>query len=137
MKIGFEFDKDGFIKNYDEIIGAMYDKIQSSEGGAVRDEMIEDYDDLIAKVEDYNDSLANIKDSEQAWWEMNNAIKDAQQEQLDLIQEVQDSIKDAITNKWEETTDNLKKELEKQKELLNKQWEEEDWEDELTDAQDE
>ena len=115
----------------------MYDKIQSTEGGAVRDEMIEDYDDLIAKVEEYNDSLANIKDSEQAWWEMNNAIKDAQQEQLDLVQEVQDSIADAITNKWEETTDNLKKELEKQKELLNKQWEEEDWEDTLTDAQDE
>ena len=137
MKIGFEFDEDGFIKNYDKVVGAMYDKIQSSEGGAVRDEMIEDYDDLIAKVEEYNNSLANIKDSEQAWWDMNNAIKDAQQEQLNLIQEVQDSIKDAITNKWEETTDNLKKELEKQKELLNKQWEEEDWEDELTDAQDE
>ena len=137
MKIGFEFDKDGFIKNYDKVVGAMYDKIQSTEGGAVRDEMIEDYDDLIAKVEDYNNSLANIKDSEKSWWDINNAIKDAQQEQLNLVQEVQDSIKDAITNKWEETTDNLKKELEKQKELLDKQWAEEDWEDELTDAQDE
>ena len=137
MKIGFEFDDEGFIKNYDEIIGAMYDKIQSTEGGAVRDEMIENYDELISKIEEYNNSLSNIRDSEQTWLEMNNAIKNAQQEQLDLVQEVQDSIADAITNKWEETTDNLKKELEKQKELLNKQWEEEDWEDELTDAQDE
>ena len=137
MKIGFEFDEDGLIKNYDEVLGAMHDKIQSTEGGTVRDEMIEDYDDLIAKVEDYNNSLADIKDSEKAWWDVNNAIKDAQQSQLDLIKEVQDSIKDAITNKWQETTDNLKNELNKQKELLDKQWEEEDWEDELTDAQDE
>ena len=137
LTIGFEFDDEGFIKNYDEIIGAMYDKIQSTEGGAVRDEMIENYDKLISKIEEYNNSLSNIRDSEQTWLDINNAIKDSQKEQLDLIEEVQDSIADAITNKWEETTDNLKKELEKQKELLNKQWEEEDWEDELTDAQDE
>ena len=137
IKVGFKFDEDGLIQNYDEIVGAMHNKIQNMVGGAVRDELIEDYDDLIAKVEEYNETLNNVNTSEQDWWDINNAIKDSQQSQLDLIKEIQDSIGNAITDRWQETTDNLKKELEKQKELLNKQWEEEDWEDELTDAQDE
>lgn len=136
-KVGFQFDKQGFIKNYDEIAGSMFEEIQSMEGGAIRDALIEDYEDLISKVEDYNNALGDVSETEQSWWELNNSVKDAQKEQLDLIQEVQESIKDAITNKWQETTDNLKSELDKQKELLNRQWEEEDWEDELTDAQDE
>ena len=136
-KVGFQFDEQGFIKNYDDIVGSMFEKIQSMEGGAIRDALIEDYEDLISKVEDYNNALGDVSETEQSWWELNNTIKDAQKEQLDLIQEVQESIKDAITNKWQETTDNLKSELDKQKELLNRQWEEEDWEDELTDAQDE
>ena len=137
IKVGFKFDEDGLIQNYDEIVGAMHNKIQNMVGGAVRDELIEDYDDLIAKVEEYNETLNNVNTSEQDWWDINNAIKDSQQSQLDIIKEIQDSIGNAITDRWQETTDNLKKELEKQKELLNKQWEEEDWEDTLTDAQDE
>ena len=134
---GFKFDEQGFVKNYEDIIGSMFKQIQNMEGGAIRDALIEDYEDLIAKVEDYNDALGNVSETEKSWWNLNNSVKDAQKEQLQLIQEIQESIKDAITNKWQETTDNLQNELNKQKELLNKQWEEEDWEDELTDAQDE
>lgn len=134
---GFKFDEQGFVKNYEDIIGSMFKQIQNMEGGAIRDALIEDYEDLIAKVEDYNDALGNVSETEKSWWNLNNSVKDAQKEQLQLIQDIQESIKDAITNKWQETTDNLQNELNKQKELLNKQWEEEDWEDELTDAQDE
>ena len=134
---GFKFDEQGFVKNYEDIIGSMFKQIQNMEGGAIRDALIEDYEDLIAKVEDYNDALGDVSETEKSWWQLNNSVKDAQKEQLQLIQEIQESIKDAITNKWQETTDNLQNELNKQKELLNKQWEEEDWEDELTDAQDE
>ena len=136
-KLGFEFDENGYIKNYDDIVGGKLKEIEGMEGGAVRDKAIEEYNDLVNKVEDYNDAMQNVVDSEKQWYEVNNAIKDAQQEQLDIIQEVQDSIANAITNKWQETTDNLKNELNKQKELLDKQWEEEDFEDDITDAQDE
>ena len=137
IKIGFKFDEDGLIKNYDEIVGAMHNKIQNSVGGAVRDELIEDYDDLIAKVEEYNETLNNVNTSEQDWWDINNAIKDSQQSQLDLVKEIQDSIGNAITNRWQETTDTVKKELQKQQDLLSKEWEDEDWSDQLADAQDE
>ena len=136
-KLGFEFDENGYIKNYDDIVGGKLKEIEGMEGGAVRDKAIEEYNDLVNKVEDYNNAMQNVVDSEKQWYEVNNAIKDAQQEQLDIIQEVQDSIANAITNKWQETTDNLKNELNKQKELLDKQWEEEDFEDDITDAQDE
>ena len=134
---GFKFDEQGFVKNYEDIVGSMFKQIQNMEGGAIRDALIEDYEDLIAKVEDYNDALGDVSETEKSWWQLNNSVKDAQKEQLQLIQEIQESIKDAIANKWQETTDNLQNELNKQKELLNKQWEEEDWEDTLTDAQDE
>ena len=137
IKIGFKFDEDGLIKNYDEIVGAMHNKIQNSVGGAVRDELIEDYNDLIAKVEEYNETLNNVNTSEQDWWDINNAIKDSQQSQLDLVKEIQDSIGNAITNRWQETTDTIKKELQKQQDLLSKEWEDEDWSDQLADAQDE
>ena len=134
---GFKFDEQGFVRNYEDVVGSMFKQIQNMEGGAIRDALIEDYEDLIAKVEDYNDALGDVSETEKSWWQLNNSVKDAQEEQLQLIQEIQESIKDAITNKWQETTDNLQNELNKQKELLNKQWEEEDWEDTLTDAQDE
>ena len=137
IKVGFKFDEDGLIQNYDEIVGAMHNKIQNMVGGAVRDELIEDYDDLIAKVEEYNETLNNVNTSEQDWWDINNAIKDSQQSQLDLIKEIQDSIGNAITNRWQETTDTIKKELQKQQDLLSKEWEDEDWSDQLADAQDE
>ena len=137
IKIGFKFDEGGLIKNYDEIVGAMHNKIQNSVGGAVRDELIEDYDDIIAKVEEYNETLNNVNTSEQDWWDINNAIKDSQQSQLDLIKEIQDSIGNAITNRWQETTDAIKNELQKQQDLLSKEWEDEDWSDQLADAQDE
>ena len=136
-KLGFTFDEEGFVKNYDDIIGKMFKEIQSMEGGTVRDEMIEDYEDLVSKVEDYNDALADMSDTEKAWWDMNNTIKDAQQEQLDMIKEIQDSIGNAISNRWQETTDKIKEELNNQKELMNRQWEDEDWEDNLAEAQDE
>ena len=137
IKVGFKFDEDGLIQNYDEIVGAMHNKIQNMVGGAVRDELIEDYDDLIAKVEEYNETLNNVNTSEQDWWDINNAIKDSQQSQLDLIKEIQDSIGNAITNRWQETTDAIKNELQKQQDLLSKEWEDEDWSDQLADAQDE
>ena len=137
INLGFKFDEDGYIKNYHDIVGEKLKEIEAMEGGTIRDEAIEDYNDLIQKVEDYNNAMQNVANSEKQWWEVNNAIKDAQQEQLDIVKEIQDSIGNAITNKWEETTNKLKEELNKQKEMLNRQWSAEDWEDELTDAQDE
>lgn len=137
INLGFEFDEDGYIKNYDDIVGEKLKEIEAMEGGAIRDEAIEDYNDLLNKVEEYNNAMQNVADSEKQWWEVNNAIKDAQQEQLDIVKEIQDSIGNAITNRWEETTSKLKEELDKQKEMLNRQWNAEDWEDELADAQDE
>ena len=137
INLGFEFDEDGYIKNYDDIVGGKLKEIEAMEGGTIRDEAIEDYNDLVNKVEEYNNAMQNVVDSEKQWWEVNNAIKDAQQEQLDIVKEIQDSIGNAITNRWEETTSKLKEELDKQKEMLNRQWSAEDWEDELADAQDE
>lgn len=133
---GVEFDKDGYVSNYEDLIKKMQKQIESMPGGEARDKAIEELEELIEKIEEY-DSLVRdeIPSTEQTWWEITNSIKEAQKEQLQIVQDVQESIAEAIKNRWEENTENLKKEIEEQKELLNKQWTEEDWEDEVTEAQ--
>lgn len=133
---GVEFDKDGYVSNYEDLIKKMQKQIESMPGGEARDKAIEELEELIEKIEEY-DSLVRdeIPSTEQTWWEITNSIKEAQKEQLQIVQDVQESIAEAIKNRWEENTESLKKEIEKQKELLNKQWTEEDWEDEVAEAQ--
>lgn len=66
---------------------------------------------------------------------MTASIKEAQREQLQIVQDVQESIANAIKNKWQESTNALSEEIDKQKELLDKQWSDEDWEDSLGKAE--
>lgn len=134
---GLKFDSDGYISNYDTVIGALTKKIEAMEGGVARDEAIEELEELVSKIEEYVDLVGSeIPSTEQEWLDLSNTIKQAQREQLQIVQNVQESIANAITNKWQETTENLKKEIQKQKDLLNSQWSEEDWDDELSKAQD-
>ena len=134
---GLKFDSDGYISNYDTVIGALTKKIEAMEGGVARDEAIEELEELVSKIEEYVDLVGSeIPSTEQEWLDLSNTIKQAQREQLQIVQNVQESIANAITNKWQETTENLKKEIQKQKDLLNSQWSEEDWDDELAEAQD-
>lgn len=134
--LGVAFDKDGYVSNYEDLVKKMQKQIESMPGGEARDKAIEELEELIEKIEEY-DSLVRdeIPSTEQTWWELTASIKEAQREQLQIVQDVQQSIANAIKNKWQESTNALSEEIDKQKELLNKQWSDEDWEDSLGKAE--
>ena len=134
--LGVAFDKDGYVSNYEDLVKKMQKQIESMPGGEARDKAIEELEELIEKIEEY-DSLVRdeIPSTEQTWWELTASIKEAQREQLQIVQDVQQSIANAIKNKWQESTSALSEEIDKQKELLNKQWSDEDWEDSLGKAE--
>lgn len=134
--LGVAFDKDGYVSNYEDLVKKMQKQIESMPGGEARDKAIEELEELIEKIEEY-DSLVRdeIPSTEQTWWDLTASIKEAQREQLQIVQDVQQSIANAIKNKWQESTSALSEEIDKQKELLNKQWSDEDWEDSLGKAE--
>ena len=134
--LGVAFDKDGYVSNYEDLVKKMQKQIESMPGGEARDKAIEELEELIEKIEEY-DSLVRdeIPSTEQTWWDLTASIKEAQREQLQIVQDVQQSIANAIKNKWQESTNALSEEIDKQKELLNKQWSDEDWEDSLGKAE--
>ena len=120
--LGVAFDKDGYVSNYEDLVKKMQKQIESMPGGEARDKAIEELEELIEKIEEY-DSLVRdeIPSTEQTWWDLTASIKEAQREQLQIVQDVQQSIANAIKNKWQESTSALSEEIDKQKELLNKQ----------------
>ena len=134
--LGVAFDKDGYVSNYEDLVKKMQKQIESMPGGEARDKAIEELEELIEKIEEY-DSLVRdeIPSTEQTWWDLTASIKEAQRKQLQIVQDVQQSIANAIKNKWQESTNALSEEIDKQKELLNKQWSDEDWEDSLGKAE--
>lgn len=133
---GVEFGTDGYVSNYESLVKKMQSQIESMPGGEARDEAIEELEELMGKIQEYTDLVSNeIPSTEQEWWELNNSIKDAQKEQLEIVESVQQSISDAIKNKWQENTQAVQDEINKQKDILNKQWSNEDWEDELGKAE--
>ena len=134
--LGVAFDKDSYVSNYEDLVKKMQKQIESMPGGEARDKAIEELEELIEKIEEY-DSLVRdeIPSTEQTWWDLTASIKEAQREQLQIVQDVQQSIANAIKNKWQESTSALSEEIDKQKELLNKQWSDEDWEDSLGKAE--
>lgn len=134
--LGVAFDSDGYVSNYEALVKSMQEKIQAMPGGEARDKAIKELEELLAKIEEYDDLVRNeIPSTEKSWWDLNASIKEAQKQQLQIIQDVQTSIANAIKNKWQENTQALQDEIDKQNEILNKQWKEEDWQDELGKAE--
>ena len=135
-RLGVAFDSDGYVSNYEALVKSMQEKIQAMPGGEARDRAIKELEELLAKIEEYDDLVRKeIPSTEQSWWDLNASIKEAQREQLQIMQDVQTSIANAIKNKWQENTQALQDEIDKQNEILNKQWKEEDWQDELGKAE--
>ncbi len=88
--LGVAFDKDGYVSNYEDLVKKMQKQIESMPGGEARDKAIEELEELIEKIEEY-DSLVRdeIPSTEQTWWELTASIKEAQREQLQIVQDVQ------------------------------------------------
>ncbi|WP_297136832.1 hypothetical protein, partial [Terrisporobacter sp.] len=88
-KYGVKFDKNGDITNYDEILN----KYQNSEDLEKITELIDEY---IEKVRD------ELPDAQKEYHELENAIKDVYQEQLEMTKDVEDKLTEIYKKQKEE-----------------------------------
>ena len=132
---GVKFNKDGSISNYKQVIENMKTQANLLAGDA-REDALEEIEALIEKMEEYSELINETLPSlELEWEEYTNSIKEAERAKAETVASVEKDITSAITNEYQKRTDALKTELQKQKDAYNKQFEQEDWEDSLTEEQ--
>ena len=129
---GFSFSDDGSITNYQKRLKELQNWANSLKGES-KEDAIEFVEGLIDVIDRYTDLVKDeIPDVIQSWEEMTTAIKESEREQLDYVTQVQKDITSAIENELRKRTDAVKKELQKQQDLYNSQFDEEDYQDSLS-----
>lgn len=132
---GFSFSDDGSITNYQKRLKELQNWANSLSGDN-KENAIESVEGLVDVIERYTELIKDeIPNVVQSWEEMTTAIKEAEREQLDYVTQVQKDITSAIENELRKRTDAVKKELQKQQDLYNSQYDEEDWNRELSEGQ--
>ena len=123
-KYGFTFDDSGNISDIDEVLNKHKNSVE--------------FEKIKELVEEYLDIQKNkIPDASKEWWDLENAIKDAYKEQLNITKEIEDKIteiyKKQIKDRIEamnSETDKRVENLKKQKDAYNKYREEANYKDE-------
>ena len=95
MKYGFDFDLNGVITNYEEIMNGLRDS--------------NSMDEILEAAEEYFDLQSELKDVIADYYDLETAIKDVYKQQLEITQGIE-----------EEITEIYKKEYERRKEELEK-----------------
>lgn len=132
---GVTFNEDGTISNYQQVINNLKTSANLL-AGEYRDNAVEEIEELIEKMEEYSDLVSGtIPELEVEWEEYTNSLKEAEKAKAELVASIEKDITSAITNEYKKRTEALKSELQKQKDAYNKQFDEEDWEDSLSEEQ--
>lgn len=128
---GFNFNSDGDITNINSQLEALRNNANSLSGDA-KENAQESVKAIAEIVERYNELLLDvIPETADEINDMKNQIIDAQKDIASILEEQRD---DYIDNLKKET-EALKKELQKRKDLMSQQWDEEDYDDNLVEYQ--
>lgn len=132
---GVKFNADGTVANYKKLIEQMT-LVANRYVGDARDEKIEEAEELIGLIEQYDDIIRNtLPDLATEWEEYATSVREAEKAMEKQITEVQKNISSAIENELTKRTEKVKTELQKQKDLYNAQYEQEDWDKSLATEQ--
>ena len=132
---GVEFKEDGTVANYDLLTEA-YEKRANSLVGESRDKVLQEYQKLIELMKEYDEvTLDSIPNIIQQWQEYSNSIKDIERSKYETITEVEKKISSALENELTKRYNRIKESIQKQKDLYNKQYEQEDWDRKLASEQ--
>lgn len=133
---GVEFAEDGSIENYELLMKKLTDAANQLTGD-YRDDAVKDAEELIDLIEKYTEIVQDtLPGLEVSWEEYTSSIKEAESVMAEHVASVQKQVSSAIENELKKRTNAVKTELQKQKDLYNKQFSEEDWEDSLKSEQD-
>lgn len=106
-KYGVQFGENGNIINMSNVLN----KYQNSEDLEKINDLMEEYNDLI------RDTIPN---AQQEYEDLNNAIQDVYNSQLDVVKDIEDKITDVIKDQIDKRKDLIQKQYDKEIELLNK-----------------
>ena len=131
---GFNFNGED-IENYSTKFESLRDWANSLKGDE-KENAIAYVEALMEQVERYTDLVKDeIPDITNEWMDMTNQIREAEKELAEVVTQTQKDIADAIENALNKRYNAIKKELEKEKALYEQQYEEEDYEDALSEEQ--
>ena len=123
---GFGFNGDGNIANANSRLDSLVSYANSLSGDS-KENAQNNVDTIFKNLTRYNELLlTQIPEVENTILDLKNTTIDTQKEIVDLIKKQRDTYVDNIKKE----TDALKKEIQKRKDLMNSQWDEEDFEDE-------
>ena len=143
---GIEFDENGTIANA-EVLRINYAEKANSLTGEAREEVVEEYEKLLEKMDEYNELVfQTIPGLTQEWYEHFAKVEELDRQKYEAITDIEKNITSAIEHeldkrreKMEESLDkqleDLKEKMQKEKELYDKQYEEEDWNNQLSQEQ--
>lgn len=107
-EFGIKFDNEGDISNLDEILN----KYQSHQDIEKLKNLVDEYLDI------QRDKLPDV---EKGWEDLNNAIKDACKEQLEVIKDIEDEITKVYKKQVQDRIDLINKELDSRIKALDKE----------------
>lgn len=132
---GFFFDDTGNITNYAAQLQYLTDQANSLSGEA-KQAAIDSVKEVNEQVEKYTDLMTQqIDDATLEWEEMVTEIREAERQLAEMVTDSQKDVGSAIEHYLQKRYDAVKTELEKEKELYNEQYEQEEYEDNLKSEQ--
>ena len=132
---GFFFDDTGNITNYAAQLQYLTDQANSLSGEA-KQAAIHSVKEVNEQVEKYTDLMTQqIDDATLEWEEMVTEIREAEKQLAEMVTDTQKDVGSAIEHYLQKRYDAVKTELEKEKELYNEQYEQEEYEDNLKSEQ--
>lgn len=137
--------ENGDISNYTQRLEAIKRNVNAmSNSNKAKEKAIADYKKLKETADKYfeltSKELPNLR---KEWIETGKAIRETQNRIIDMMSDAEKDMTDIIKNQiekrkksYEDDTDNLQEELKKQKELLDNQFDEDDYQKSLKEKQD-
>lgn len=123
---GIKFDTSGKITNYDEVVGNLVN-IANGLVGSAQEEAQEEIEELLELIEKYDEIMTDtLPELSEEWYEYANSIKEAEEAKAELVTSIQKDLTSAIENEYNKRYNALKTALQKEKDLYNQQYDEED-----------
>lgn len=132
VEYGVAFKEDGTISNY-EWLAEMYEKRANTLVGEARDKVLKEYEKLVELMKEYDEvTLDSLPHLTQEWEKYSNTIKEIEKSKLESITNVEKKITSALENELTKRYNRIKESIQKQKDLYNKQYQQEDWDKKLS-----
>lgn len=146
---GVTFDSSGMISNYNEILTSLRNQanaIQTVDENSkkAKENAKTNLTDLQKKMNDYNSTITkDLEEQKTTWLELQNQIKETYKTMEKMVTDGESKVTDVIKSeidkrkeKEKEAVEEELKQIDKVKEALQDQWDTDDYEDQLQEAQD-